>query len=129
MKTPPNGTTAVERLKDEVLVQLYQTKEGREAIVQEILKGDSLSIADIVLAKENAMNETINEYRNLNLGMGIRASLFLGKSRKKDLENVKPLLAEDILKTGVLAGSAFEKTLRSLAQGKDIEAAMGEIEV
>ncbi len=101
-------------MKQEELLEAYKTPEGRFYIVKEIMKRDSMSITEIVNAKETAAHETLEENRNFISGLAFRATAMFGETPKdtlKAIEQVKSLVAEDILKSGVVRGTEFEKRL------------------
>ena len=94
--------------------ELYKTKEGRLQILHTIIKNDNVSIAEIVKVKENAMQERFSELNTIASGLGLRATAIFGIKPKDILENielVKPLVAKDIIKLGIVKGTAFEKEL------------------
>lgn len=100
-------------MKKEILFQLYESKQGRKEILHDILKEDNISIAEIVALKESALNEKLERSRTLTSELAFRATMIF--SKKKDLERVKPLIAKNILETGVLSGSEYEKILIEIA--------------
>lgn len=96
------------------LEELYKTKKGRLSILYTIIRDDNLSIAEIVSQKEQAMNEKATEQNKLISGLALRATTMFGISPKEvlgNIEMVKPLVAKDILKSGVCKGTLFEETL------------------
>ena len=94
--------------------ELYKTKEGRLVILHNIIREDNLSITEIVEAKERALNERITNQNTLISGLGIRSCAIFGENVTdvlQKIEQVKPLVALDIIKTGVTRGTPFEKEL------------------
>jgi len=101
-------------MKNEALIELYKTQEGRYEIILDILKQDKFSIAQIVEVKERAMTETLHENDVLISGLAFRSTAMFGMKPKDVLENIeliKPLVAKDIIKSGVVRGTPFEKEL------------------
>lgn len=100
-------------MKDEILLELYKTQEGRFEILKEILKQDNFSIARIVEAKETALTEKLSENSIFISGLAMRSTVMFGlpKDVLKMIDQVKPLVAEDILKSGVIKGTEMEKQL------------------
>ena len=107
-----------ETAREEIL-ELYKTKAGREEIVRKIIGADNLSIATIVALKESAMNEKLSQTRELLNGLALRAMMIFG-AKKKDLERVKPLIAKDIVESGIIHGTEMEKTLIALSTPEGI---------
>jgi hypothetical protein len=101
-------------MKEEIILELYKTREGRFSLLTEILKLDGFSISEIVNAKETAMNIELVEKNTLISGLAFRATSMFGEKVQdtlKAIEQVKPLVAKDILKSGVVKGTSFEKQL------------------
>lgn len=98
----------------ENIQELSKTKEGRLEIFYNIIKQDNLSITDIIRIKEHALNNTLKENNELIYGLAFRSTCMFGIKSKDVLESiklVKPLVAKDILKSGVVKGTPFEKEL------------------
>ena len=101
-------------MEKEQIIELYKTKEGRAEIIKEIILKDNFSIAEIVQFKEEAMRVKLSENSVLISGLAFRATTMFGDTPQdtlKNIEQVKPLVAEDILKSGVVRGTEFEKQL------------------
>jgi len=91
-----------------------KTKKERLLIFYEIMKIDNLSITEIVAIKEKALNDNLKEKNDLISGLSFRASAIFGDTPKdtlKNIEQVKELIAEDIVKSGVLYGTEFQHKL------------------
>ena len=98
-------------MKEEIL---KLNRDERFELLVEILKLDNFSIVQIVNAKEIAMGEKISEQNTLISGLALRASSMFGEKPTdvlKNIELVKPLVAQDILKSGVVKETVFEKQL------------------
>ena len=90
------------------------TKEERYGILLEIFKIDNFSISQIVEVKELSMKQKLEENNKLISGLAFRATSIFGDTPKdtlKNIEQVKPLVAEDIIKSGVVRGTPFEERL------------------
>ena len=101
-------------MDNEVLIELYQTERGRAEIVFNIIKQDNLSIADIVYLKEQALNKKIEEDNELISGLAMRSTVMFDNNTKTMIERIKelkPLVARDIIKSGVVKGTVFEEEL------------------
>ena len=101
-------------MDNEVLIELYQTERGRAEIVFNIIKQDNLSIADIVYLKEQALNKKIEEDNELISGLAMRSTVMFDNNTKNMIERIKelkPLIAKDIIKSGVVKGTVFEEEL------------------
>jgi hypothetical protein len=100
-------------MKDEI-IKLYATREERYEVLLGILEIDNFSIAEIVLLKEKSLQQRISDDNKLISGLALRATTMFGISPKEvlgNIEMVKPLVAQDILKSGVVKGTPFEKEL------------------
>lgn len=101
-------------MNNEEIIELYKTQEGRFYLVTEILKQDNFSITKIVAAKEMATKEKLDENRIFISGLAFRATSMFGDKIQdviKNIEQVKPLVAQDIIKCGVIKGTQLEKEL------------------
>ena len=101
-------------MDNEELLELYQTERGRAEIVFNIIKQDNLSIADIVYLKEQALNKKIEEDNELISGLAMRSTVMFDNNTKTMIERIKelkPLVARDIIKSGVVKGTVFEEEL------------------
>ena len=101
-------------MDNEELLELYKTERGREQIVFDIIKQDNLSIADIVYLKEQALNKKIEEDDELISGLAFRSTVMFDNDTKnmiKHIKEIKPLVAKDIIKSGIVKGTVFEDNL------------------
>lgn len=90
------------------------TREESLEKLYEIIREHNVSITEIVEIKERAMNEKISEQNTLISGLSLRSCVMFGENPTmvlKNIEMVKPLVAKDILKTGIVRGTDFEKEL------------------
>ena len=101
-------------MNKEELEELYKTERGRKEIVFNIIKQDNLSIADIVYLKEQALNKKIEEDNELISGLAMRSTVMFDNNTENMIERIKelkPLVAKDIIKSGVVKGTVFEEEL------------------
>ena len=104
-------------MDNEELLELYKTEEGRKGIVFNIIEQDNLSIADIVYLKEQALNKKIEKDDKLISGLAFRSTVMFDNDTKnmiKHIKEIKPLVAKDIIKSGVVKGTVFEDKLLEL---------------
>jgi hypothetical protein len=98
----------------EELEELYKTEKGRKEIVFNIIEQDNLSIADIVYLKEQALNKKIEEDNKLISGLAMRSTVMFDSNTENMIERIKelkPLVAKDIIESGVVKGTVFEEEL------------------
>ena len=101
-------------MNNEELLELYKTERGREEIVFNIINQDNLSITNIVNIKEQALNKKIEEDNELISGLAFRSTVMFDKNTENIIERIKelkPLVARDIIKSGVVKGTVFEEEL------------------
>ena len=101
-------------MNNETLLELYKTKKGRKYILFNIIKKDNVSITEIVNIKEQALNKKIEEDNELISGLAMRSTVMFDKNTKNMIERIKelkPLVAKDIIKSGVVKGTVFEEEL------------------
>ena len=101
-------------MNKETLIELYQTKKGRKYIIFNIIKQDNLSITDIVYLKEQALNKKIEEDNKLISGLAMRSAVIFDNNTENMIERIKelkPLVAKDIIESGVVKGTVFEEEL------------------
>jgi len=101
-------------MNNEVLLELYKTEKGRKEIVFNIIEQDNLSIADIVNIKEQALNKKIKKDNELISGLAMRSTVMFDNNTKtmiKRIKEIKPLVAKDIIESGVVKGTVFEEEL------------------
>jgi len=101
-------------MNKEVLLELYKTEKGRKYIIFNIIKQDNLSITEIVNIKEQALNKKIEEDNELISGLAMRSTVMFDNNTKtmiKRIKEIKPLVAKDIIKSGVIKGTVFEEEL------------------
>jgi len=101
-------------MNKETLIELYQTEKGRKYIIFEIIEQDNLSITNIVNIKEQALNKKIEEDNKLISGLAMRSTVMFDSNTENMIERIKelkPLVAKDIIKSGVVKGTVFEEEL------------------
>ena len=101
-------------MDNEVLLELYKTEKGRKYIIFEIIEQDNLSIADIVYLKEQALNKKIKKDNELISGLAMRSTVMFDNNTENMIERIKelkPLVAKDIIESGVVKGTVFEEEL------------------
>ena len=101
-------------MNNEVLLELYKTKKGRKYIIFNIIKQDNLSITEIVNIKEQALNKKIKEDNKLISGLAMRSIVMFDSNTENMIERIKelkPLVAKDIIESGVVKGTVFEEEL------------------
>ena len=101
-------------MNKETLIELYQTKKGRKYIFFKIIEQDNLSITEIVNIKEQALNKKIEEDNELISGLALRSTVIFDNNTENMIERIKelkPLVAKDIIKSGVVKGTVFEEEL------------------
>ena len=101
-------------MNNEVLLELYKTEKGRKYIIFEIIEQDNLSITNIVNIKEQALNKKIEEDNKLISGLAMRSTVMFDNNTEnmiKRIKEIKPLVAKDIIKSGVVKGTVFEEEL------------------
>ena len=100
-------------MDNEELLELYKTKKGRKYILFNIIKQDNVSITEIVNIKEKALNKKIEEDNELISGLAMRSTVMFDNTENmiKRIKEIKPLVAKDIIKSGVVKGTVFEEEL------------------
>jgi len=101
-------------MNNEELLELYKTERGREEIVFDIINQDNLSITNIVKIKEEALTKKREEDNELISGLAFRSTVMFDNNTENMIERIKelkPLVAGDIIKSGVVEGTVFEEEL------------------
>ena len=101
-------------MNKEELLELYKTERGREEIVFDIINQDNLSITNIVKIKEEALTKKREEDNELISGLAFRSTVMFDNNTENMIERIKelkPLVAKDIIKSGVVEGTVFEEEL------------------
>ncbi|MDD4584798.1 MAG: hypothetical protein PHR33_02930 [Bacilli bacterium] len=101
-------------MNKEELLELYKTERGRKEIVFDIINQDNLSITNIVKIKEEALTKKREEDNELISGLAMRSTVMFDNNTENMIERIKeikPLVAKDIIKSGVVEGTVFEEEL------------------
>ena len=96
---------------NEILEQFNKlSKDEKQYLLMIMLEG--FSITEIVSMKETQMDKKLEDDNRLISGMAMRSSAMFS-SDSKEVKNLLPLVAKDLLGTNVFKGTEFETELKT----------------